>query len=275
MRTLVTFEEEPDGEERLQRYPRATWPQTRDSGSMSATTRFSLGSDDIHVWWIDLERLETDAPAILSTDERARAARFKQPGDSARWAAARVGLRQILAGYTGEQPNALRFAYGVYGKPALIGGSPLRFNLTHARERAALAVAWEREVGIDLESIDPGLDVSPLVAVACRQTEATRIDALPLNEQRETFLTCWTLKEAYLKGIGTGLAQDPRTVEIELLGDGSAAVRDSVAGVRRPPWSVRLLEADHNWIAAVAVPGRQPSIRVYRWPVPETDPASV
>jgi phosphopantetheinyl transferase len=62
--------------------------------------------------------------------------------------------------------------------------------------RAALAVARDREVGIDLEPIDPGLDVSPLLAVACSQTEAARIAALAPLARPEAFLTCWTLKEA-------------------------------------------------------------------------------
>lgn len=233
---------------------------------MSAPSRLSPGRDDIHVWWIDLERVETDSQAVLSADERARAERFRHPRDRRWWAAARTALRQILAGYTAEHPAEIRLTQGVRGKPALAGGSSLRFSLSHARERAAVAVSWEREVGIDLEPVDPGLDVSSLVMVVCSRTEAARIDACPPAARLETFLAYWTCKEAYLKGIGAGLSQDPRTVEVEVLGNGWTAVRDSVTGIQGPPWSARLLEAGPGWIAALAISGQAPSLTVYRWP---------
>jgi 4'-phosphopantetheinyl transferase len=234
----------------------------------------SLGRDDIHLWWIDLEPIETDIQAVLSGEERARAERFRHPRDRFEWTAVRMALRQILAGYTAEHPAEIRLTQGVCGKPALAAGLPFRFSLTHARERAAVAVSWEREVGIDLEPIDPGLDVSSLVTVVCSQTEAARIDACPPVTRLETFLAYWTCKEAYLKGTGAGLTQDPRTVEIELPGDGWAAVRDSITGVQDPPWRVRLLDAGPGWIAALAIPGPEPSLTVYRWPLKEIAPVA-
>jgi 4'-phosphopantetheinyl transferase len=267
MRTLLSIEEEFDGEVHPQPYPGAAGPHARARArSVSASPQSPLQSDDIHIWWIDLKRSEIDAPVILSTDERARAGRFRHPPDRAGWTAARLALRQILAGYTGEHPSALRLTYGDHGKPALMGGSPLRFNLAHARERAVLAVTWEREVGIDLELFNSRLDVSPLLAVACSQTEAARITALPPDARPEAFLSCWTLKEAYLKGIGTGLFRDPRTVEIEVLPDGRATVRDSVARVPGTQWSARLLDAGPGTLAAVAILGREPSVLVRHFP---------
>ena len=233
----------------------------------------SLERDDIHIWWIDLERVETDIQAVLSAEERARAERIRHPRDRRWWTAARMALRQILAGYSAEHPAEIRLKQGDGGKPALVDGSSFRFSLTHARERAALAVSWEREVGIDLEPIDSGLAVSSLVTVVCSRSEAARIDAHAPAARRETFLAYWTCKEAYLKGTGTGLSRDPRTVEIELPGDGWTAVRDSVAGVQGPPWRVRLLEAGPGWIAALAVSGQEPSLTMYRWPPREINPS--
>jgi 4'-phosphopantetheinyl transferase len=183
-----------------------------------------------------------------------------------------VALRQILAGYTGNHPAELQFVHGIHGKPALAGEAPLRFSFSHARERAVLAIAWKQEVGIDLEPIDPGLDVSRLLTVVCSQTEAARIDAHPSPARPEAFLAYWTLKEAYLKGIGDGLTRDPRTIEMELLRGGRASVRDSSVEVQGPRWSLRLLDAGPGWIAAVAIPGPEPSIKVYRWPPPVITP---
>ena len=194
---------------------------------MSDFTSFSLpGFGDVDIWWIDLDRIEDESPLVLTHEERPRAERFRSPSDRARWTRAHVALRQTLTGYTEMVPEAIQMTHGIAGKPALVGEPSLRFNLAHAGARAALAVARDREVGIDLEPIDPGLDVSPLLAVACSQTEAARIAALAPLARPEAFLTCWTLKEAYLKGIGAGLSRDPRTIEIALLPDDCVIVTD-------------------------------------------------
>jgi 4'-phosphopantetheinyl transferase len=224
------------------------------------------GLGEIDVWWIDLERIEDDSPSVLAHDERARAERFRSSRDRARWISARVALRQILTEYTGMMAAEFQLIYGVHGKPALVGESSLRFNLAHTGERAALAVAWDREVGIDLEPIDLGLDVLSLLAVACSQTEGARIAALAPVARPEAFLTCWTLKEAYLKGIGVGLSRDPRTVEIALLPDDWAIVTDLLAETEDSHWSVRLLDPGSGWVAAVAAPGQLRSISMHDWP---------
>ena len=239
-------------------------------GSVSALPQLLLRPDDIHVWWINLEQSGVDAATVLSTDERARAERFNHPQDRARWTSARVAVRQILARYTGDHPAALRLTYGPCLKPALVGSMPLRFSLAHARERAALAVAWEREVGIDLEPIDPGLAVSPLLGVVCSQTEIARLDALPPPARLHAFLAYWTLKEAYLKGTGAGLSRDPRTIEVEPLPEGRAAVRDTGIGVQAQHWSVRLLDAGPGWIAALASSVQARLVLEYDWPRPKT-----
>ena len=236
---------------------------------MSGRTPVSLpGLGDVDVWWVDLDGIEDDSPSLLAHDERVRAERFKSPRDRGRWISARVALRQILAGYTGTVPAQLQLMLGTHGKPALAGESLLRFNLAHAGERAVLAITRDREVGVDLEAIDPCLDVMPLLAVSCSEVEAARIAALAPDARAEEFLTCWTLKESYLKGIGTGLSREPRTVDVTLLPDDRAIVTDRLAETGEPPWSVRLLHPGPGWVAAVAAPGQLLSITEYHWPPP-------
>src|SRR5262245_7458138 len=81
-----------------------------------------LADDEVHVW-----RAPREAPpaahaalaALLTSDERERAARFVFPRDQARYAATRGRLRVLLGRYLAADPTALRFAYGARGKPAL------------------------------------------------------------------------------------------------------------------------------------------------------------
>ncbi|MGH2616779.1 MAG: 4'-phosphopantetheinyl transferase family protein [Thermomicrobiales bacterium] len=154
---------------------------------------------------------------------------------------------------------------GRWRKPALAGDSPLRYSLAHAGNRAALAVAWERDVGIDLEAVDLELDLPPLMAVACAPAEAARLETLPVAERVEAFLTLWTLKEAYLKATGAGLSQDPRTIAVELLPNGRAAVRDTDPKSAHQRWSLSRLDAGPGWVAALAIDGADQAVREFHW----------
>jgi 4'-phosphopantetheinyl transferase len=223
------------------------------------------GPDEVHVWWIDLARMG-DVQTVLCSGERARANRFRQARDRQHWSAARAAVRQILAGYTGVDPICLALTEGDWGKPALAGRRSPRFNLAHARERAVLAVAREREVGIDLEAVDPRLEVGPLLGTACTPAEAAHLSALPLADRPGAFLTLWTLKEAYLKGTGTGLTREPRTLAVSLLPGGRATVADPQATADAPPWSLRLLDAGPDWVAALAVEGGEEVVEERAWP---------
>lgn len=68
--------------------------------------------------------------------------------------AARWALRQVLGRYLGGEPAGIELRFGSRGKPMLAApNSPLRFNLSHSGELALIAIAGEREVGVDVEVI--------------------------------------------------------------------------------------------------------------------------
>jgi 4'-phosphopantetheinyl transferase len=226
----------------------------------------SPGPADVHVWWIDLESIPEDARRVLALDERARAARFRDPRDASRWTAARSALRQVLAAYSGTAPETLQLRCGSRGKPDLADPSPLRFSLAHAGGRAALAVAWEREVGVDLEPLAPALELTPLLAIACTQSEAAHIKTLPPADQPLAFLQLWAVKEAYLKAIGTGLSRDPRAIEV-VMKHGQPALHDPLAERAGAGLSTRLLDAGSGWVAALAIAGAQPNVSQFHWPM--------
>ena len=80
----------------------------------------------------------------------------------------------------------------------------LHFNIAHTDGVVVMAVCRHAGVGVDVEK----LGRAPL-AVAERYfspAEAAQLRALPSDAQPRRFLQLWTLKEAYLKAIGTGLA---------------------------------------------------------------------
>lgn len=108
--------------------------------------------------------------ALLSGDERERAARFRTPELSRRFAACRCLLRRVLGDALGVEPGSLRFASDPHGKPGLPQHPRLHFNLSHCDDRVAVVVA-DGPVGIDVERIARFAPDDPLAATILAPSE--------------------------------------------------------------------------------------------------------
>jgi 4'-phosphopantetheinyl transferase len=210
-----------------------------------------LDADTVDVWLVDLpaQRAQDGRSELLSADERARAGRFVREQDSARWAHARSALRALLGAYTDADPRALRFIEGPHGKPELVAPAPagLRFNLSHSGDLALIAIALDREVGVDVELPRRAVDHVAIARRVLTADEADRIQAVEDPQQRErAFLQAWVRWEAVLKCHGTGI--------------GGAAT----APPGPEPWVVELVVAPPA-AAALAVAGDPCAVRAWRW----------
>lgn len=168
--------------------------------------------DEIHLWRAFLDRpLDDGFGRCLSADEIQRANRFYRARDRQRYVAARGLLRSILSLYVEDDPENLRFSYGSHGKPALIttkSGVPtdVQFNLSHSGGLALYALARGREVGVDVEEIREIPDADAVSKRFFSREECHALQSLPDRKRAAGFFRCWTRKEAYVKGIGTGLS---------------------------------------------------------------------
>ncbi|HEX8201268.1 MAG TPA: 4'-phosphopantetheinyl transferase superfamily protein, partial [Isosphaeraceae bacterium] len=81
---------------------------------------------------------------------------------------------------------------------------PLRFNLAHTRGMAAVAVARDCAVGVDVEHLERAVEPG-LARVALADLEIRQLEGLKGTAWAEAFFAFWTLKEAYLKATGAGL----------------------------------------------------------------------
>ncbi|MBK8265714.1 MAG: 4'-phosphopantetheinyl transferase superfamily protein [Nannocystis sp.] len=174
-----------------------------------------VDEDRVDLWWIDpreirdpeaLERLA----AWLSADEVARRGRFVFERHRHDFLIARALVRGVLARYTGIEPAGLRFSAGPHGRPALAPGcagaaAGLRFNLSHTEGRAVLAVACD-EIGVDVEASARKGEPAKIAERFFAPAEVAALRGL-VDEaaQRERFFAYWTLKEAYIKGVGVGV----------------------------------------------------------------------
>jgi 4'-phosphopantetheinyl transferase len=224
----------------------------------------------VQIWTAQLESLSpaeiAELGALLDPAEQARAARFHFARDRRHYVASRGFLRRLLGAALGMPAPALVFEYGAQGKPALAAAfSPdriLRFNLAHSAGRAMFALAWDREIGIDLESATRlQRDVNALPGLAARvlsQRELAIWQALPDAATRHAaFLRAWTRKEAYVKATGKGLFDELGDIEVAL----DAAAPKSSLMLRSIPqegeivrhWALHDLSAPDGFAAALAV----------------------
>jgi 4'-phosphopantetheinyl transferase len=161
--------------------------------------------------------------ALMSPEELAKEKRFRFESSRRECVVTRALVRTTLSRYAHVAPEAWRFESGPHGRPELVPGQccePLRFNLSHTDGLIACAVALGRDIGIDVETTErPG----ETVAIADRffsPSEVRDLHALPMERQRPRFFDYWTLKEAYIKARGFGLALPLEQFSFHITGEG-------------------------------------------------------
>ncbi len=242
----------------------------------------TLGDDEVHLWRldlgnVDLGRVETSREdwagaageeekwqAILSEDEKARAARFRFEGDRHCFSATRAILRTILGSYVESEPKALKFEYSEKGKPCLSGNhsgtdfrNRIEFNVSHSGRVALLGFARSRAVGVDVEQIRTNVEVESIARRYFSEHEEQQLFALPDSERLSGFYRCWTRKEAFIKAVGGGLSLPLDQFDVSLKeGDENAllATRPDPEEVCR--WTLRDVVAGSGYVGALCVQGQ-------------------
>jgi hypothetical protein len=128
--------------------------------ALDCKTNTPLNDDSISIWSVGLEWPESEVQAaaeILSLDEQERAKRFHRVSDRKHFIVAHAALRLVLTRYLNVNARQISFDQNAFGKPRLTGTyyPDLRFNLAHSSGLALYVMANGREVGVDLERIEP------------------------------------------------------------------------------------------------------------------------
>jgi 4'-phosphopantetheinyl transferase len=225
----------------------------------------------VHVWYLPLDLAAEQVEALyasLSDDERERAARYHFERHRRRFITCRGQVRGILARYVNGEPANLRFRYGPRGKPALGAGASdaaLEFNVSNSEEVALLAVALDRELGVDVEHVREPRDFEALARQFFARSEVEQLRSLPEDQRREAFFHCWTRKEAVLKAVGTGLAFPLDKVVVTLApGDPARLVAydDDPAGATQ--WWLAGLAPRSGYVGALAARGSPLEVQCWR-----------
>lgn len=205
----------------------------------------------VHVWTIGVPL------AIAVRDETALACGGLEQRVAWRRAIGRR-CRRILADYLDCTPAQLPVDWLAGEKPVFRhgAGQGLSFNLSHSGDRALLAVARHRHVGVDLERVRPIGDIVALARRFLSPEEADRITALVGASRRTAFFRMWTRKEAYVKGLGGNVPADLRRFSILADESGVPRIRRTeLEEGRLSSWSVVDLAAPAGYVAAFAIDG--------------------
>ncbi len=210
----------------------------------------------VHLFFAQPERLLASAPQHgrwLSQEERERAERFRQPGHGLQYRATRTLVRGVLGGLLGLPPEALDFDVQAHGRPVLRPGTgTLDFNTSRSRAWVALVVTSGPACGVDVEDTSRTVDVLG-IARAFAPAERILLEASQGEERQRRFFQLWTLKEATLKALGTGLTLSLGACAFQLEPSPPRVVFGGGLQESADGWCFQLRSPDSHHLVAVAV----------------------
>lgn len=138
----------------------------------------------------------------VSQAEQQKADRFVQPAGKRCSLVSKHFLRSLISSILKIPAGEIQYGFNPYGKPLL---DPISFNLSHSGNLVVIALS-EYPVGVDVEEIKSDFSYLDIMSSYFSTAEQHFIQEgqHPLLE----FYILWTRKEAYLKGVGTGLTND-------------------------------------------------------------------
>lgn len=226
-----------------------------------------LTDNSVHVWSFSVlttARAVTLFEAVLSEQERTRAAQFAFPYLRDGFIVTRGMLRCLLGCYLGRDPAEIKIAYGTAGKPVALNACGIEFNVTHSGQRAAVAVTRGCEIGIDREQRRIVAEMDSIARRYFCDGEAAAIMGLSEGERERAFFCCWARKEAYIKATGGGLEIPLHAFEVNVNPHAPARLlhvegsRDAAAG-----WTLRDLWLHPDDAAAVAYQGAERPLSIF------------
>ncbi len=185
---------------------------------------------DVRVWHAGIDLL-TEHPAVearafaaLGAADLARYGRFRHDIDRRMFLLGRAMARVLVGRALGRPPLAWTWREGPRGRPEVGDpGSRVRFNVAHSAGLVVCVVADGRDVGVDAEHLDRRPPESAVVERYCSPDEIADIRAWG-DAWCDRFLVYWTLKEAYLKARGLGIAVPLAEVSFTVRSETDAAV---------------------------------------------------
>jgi 4'-phosphopantetheinyl transferase len=203
----------------------------------------------------------------LSPADKVRHERYRFQGDRDMFLVGRVMARALVGEALGVKPKDWEWREGPRGRPEIGDSTALvSFNIAHSAGLVVCAVSRGGTVGVDVEHrLRPPVDAR-MVRRYCAPGEVEDIERQGPAAWQDQFLKYWTLKEAYLKARGLGIAVHLSDLSFTLGADAIRLERlNAVSADDTSEWSFVLdgSSASHYLAAAVtARPGESPTFAI-------------
>ena len=222
-----------------------------------------LDRSDIDLWHVDAEnfelsQLEAGCLSWLNGKELRRCQRLYFASHRKHLLLGRFLIRSVLSEYAPEtQASEWCFTENQYGKPAIDTAHhhcSLFFNLSHSAGKLVLAVARIEPIGVDIESSTKARRILQIANRFFSEQEVIDLLRLKEDQQQQRFYELWTLKEAYIKACGQGLAIPLKHFSFSLLSTKQIVISfDGNRNDNADSWQFWVVDAGSNHKLAVAV----------------------
>jgi 4'-phosphopantetheinyl transferase len=185
----------------------------RSEGALHGATLdarpLSSSSAGFPIWLIDTKGCRPHAlEHLLSSEEQAKADRFRLPALRNRYIAAHGSLHLLLQDDYGIPIEDQILEKNQFGKPRLKHFPNLHYSMSYSGDYAMIGVSQNDEIGVDIEVSRSVEDAAELTEAHFTQAEqaAVRLKSAGVETRfSQAFLEIWVRKEACVKAFGCGL----------------------------------------------------------------------
>jgi len=222
--------------------------------------------NEIQLWWASIAAIASLGEHYLTSHLGEQEAQSLNGLPSPRrheFLATRVWIRALLSHYQPlVMPNKWEFDSNAYGKPNVdcdLNGHRLDFNLSHSNGLIICAFRLDHPVGVDIEVIRLLEDDWVDIARTCfSPREVIELMSHRKDDIPRRFTQYWTLKEAFIKAVGTGLSMPLK--DFSMIIPSLEAIDSRLPTVSFTPkisensanWRFQLLETAPGFQAAIA-----------------------
>ena len=167
------------------------------------------------------KQVQEECYQVLNANEQLQCQTFANPAVQKRFLLSRCLLHHGLSQLANRPPHQWSFIKNEHGKPELEPSQNqsdfkgcLHFNLSHSGNWIAFTFA-DVAVGVDIQDMKADVPCFKIAKRFFHISEIQKLESMKKFQQIDYFFKLWTLKEAYLKAVGTGLSGGLKSFCIE------------------------------------------------------------
>jgi 4'-phosphopantetheinyl transferase len=154
-------------------------------------------------------------------------------------------------------PSSWQFSRNQHGRPEIAAPDivlPLRFNLTHTRGLVACVVTLELDCGIDAEQLSRHGNLTGIAEKMFAAGEVQALRSLDGEAFQDRFFAYWTLREAYCKALGVGIASSSKDYCLVEQDAGQWEIRfDAASNDASRHWQLAMMKPTQEHALALAI----------------------